>query len=419
MIIGYDGSRAFTDRRTGTENYAFQILTHLAKIDHKNTYKVYLRPPASQGQALEVRTWPDNFKFITIPYSRLWTQIGLAKQTFIDKLDVLFVPSHTLPLIRKPGLKAVITVHDLGAKYLPKMHQLKQQLYLKFMTDVQLKTATHIIAVSQATKNDIIHNIGIQPDKISVVYEGYDKDKFKVQSVIPRLRSGQECKVGKSSYFLFVGTIQPRKNLERLIEAYAGFLISWLAKSMAIKKFGAVEHKGDLNPSANSGAKPALSEPSGQASGFLRHDKPGQVPNLVLVGSKGWMSEEIYALPKKLGIEKYVKFLGYVPDEALPSLYSKAEGLLFPSLFEGFGLPILEAFSCGCPVLTSNISSMPEVAGKAAILVNPYSIDDITQGIKRIMNQELKIKLIKAGFEQAKKFSWQKAAQETLRVLEN
>lgn len=366
MIIGYDASRAFSEKPTGTENYAFQILRHLAIIDHTNNYHIFVR----QNPRITAKDWPSNFKFIIIPYPRLWTQFGLAKQTFTDKLDVLFVPSHTLPIIRKPGLKTVITVHDLGAKYLPKMHQLKQQLYLKFMTDVQLKTASHIIAVSKATKDDIIYNLQIHPDKISVVYEGYNEKLFKPNKVKPL----------PYPYFLFVGTIQPRKNLERLIKAYA--------------------------------------------------QGPRTLPHLVLAGSKGWMSEEIYELPKKLGIEKYVKFLGYVPDEKLPALYSGAEALLFPSLFEGFGLPILEAFSCGCPVLTSKVSSMPEVtrvsdvipsavegSHYAAILVDPYSIDAIAEGIKQIMDQKVKEKLVKEGFKQAKKFSWQKAAQETLQVI--
>ncbi len=202
MVIGFDGSRAFISGRTGTENYSYQLLKALAKIDKLNKYLVYTR--VSQKEK-----FPDNFKFRQIKWLRLWTQGGLAIQTFKDKIDVLFVPAHTLPLIRRPGLKTVVTVHDLGSEYLPSMHQFKQRLYLGFMQKIQLKTATHIIAVSKATKSDIIHKLSIQPSKISVIYEGYNEKLFKPT----------EKKILPYPYFLFVGTIQPRKNLERLIFA--------------------------------------------------------------------------------------------------------------------------------------------------------------------------------------------------------
>ncbi len=148
---------------------------------------------------------------------------------------------------------------------------------------------------------------------------------------------------------------------------------------------------------------------------------------LAIAGSKGWLSDEIYELPKKLGIEKKVKFLGYVPEKDLPTLYSGAIALTFPSLFEGFGLPILEAQASGCPVLTSNISSMPEVAGLGAISVNPYSVDDIVEGMERLQAtgykqslrpNDLRQQLVKRGFENIKRFSWEKCAKETLGVLE-
>ena len=351
MVIGFDGSRAFTKNRTGTENYSFQLLKALSKIDQTNTYLVYLR---TQGETL--RGWPNNFKFKIINWPRLWTQGGLALQTFKDSLDVLFVPAHTLPIIRKPGLKTIITVHDLGAEYLPKMHQLKERLYLSYMQRYQLKTATGIIAVSKATKEDLVKRVGVKSDKVAVIYEGYNNKLFKPDTKVASL----------SSYYLFVGTVQPRKNLDRLIRAFS-------------KTTGA---------------------------------------NLVIAGSKGWLSDEIYKLPKKLGIKKRVKFLGYVPDKDLPALYSGAIALVFPSLFEGFGLPILEAQACGCPVLTSKISSMPEVAGDGAVFVDPYSIDDIVKGMARLQGTGYRVQLVKKGFENIKRFSWEKCARQTLRLLE-
>src|SRR3989344_756325 len=234
MLIGFDGSRAFASRRTGTENYSYQLLKGLAKIDKRNKYIVYLRvgidsviarsETTKQSQkglpgllespldSLRARNdesrWPKNFTFKEINWPRVWTQGGLGIQTFIEDLHILFVPSHTLPIIRKPGLKTVMTVHDLGAEYLPKMHQLKQQLYLKYITRYQLTSATRLIAVSKSTKEDLVKKVNIDPKKITVVYEGYDTESYGLRS----------SKIGK--YFLFVGTIQPRKNLTRLITAF-------------------------------------------------------------------------------------------------------------------------------------------------------------------------------------------------------
>lgn len=162
MVIGFDGSRAFVTGRTGTENYSYQLLKALAKIDRKNRYMVYLRPNYSsiphrlvqerrypkninifkESSRLHSnsKSWPKNFRFKTINWSRFWTQGGLALQTFKDNLDVLFVPAHTLPVVRRPGLKTVVTVHDLGSEYLPSMHQFKQRVYLGFMQKYQLQT---------------------------------------------------------------------------------------------------------------------------------------------------------------------------------------------------------------------------------------------------------------------------------------
>lgn len=364
MIIGFDGSRAFVKNRTGTENYSYQVLKNLAKIDQKNNYFVYLRP----GNVVAEK-WPSNFQFKVLNYLRLWTQIGLSKQTFFDKLDVLFVPAHTLPIIRRPGLKTIVTVHDLGSEFLPQTHQIKQRLYLSFMQRQQLRGATKLIAVSKATKEDLVKKIGLDPKKITVVYEGFDQKLFKIVKNDLLVNSLKQFNLKPQEYFLFVGTIQPRKNLLRLIQAFSKYL-------------------------ARGGAE-----------------------KLVLVGGKGWLAEEIYQLPEKLEIEKQVKFLGRVDDQDLPALYSGTVALVFPSLYEGFGLPILESQACGTPVITSNISSMPEVAGKGALYVDPYSIDDIVKGILRLRSGQVREKLIKKGFENIKRFSWEKCARETLKVL--
>lgn len=418
MVIGFDGSRAFVPGRTGTENYSYQLLKALAKIDQNNTYTIYIRPHSVILSSSPSREWPRNFQFKEINWPRLWTQGGLAVQTFKDSLDVLFVPAHTIPVIRRPGLKTVITVHDLGSEYLSAMHQVKQRIYLSFMQKLQLKTATKIIAVSKATKEDLVKKIGIDSKKIKVVYEGYDKKLFRPIKGDLLVNSLKQFGLKQREYFLFVGTVQPRKNLERLIKAFALYSRS-LAGARQSNSPSSLRLESARSASRTSKLVHFGTSRLAQTETDLRSSS---APLLVLAGSKGWLADDIYQLPKKLGIEDKVKFLGYVPEKDLPILYSGAIALAFPSLFEGFGLPILEAQACGCPVLTSNISSMPEVAGLpaggGAISVNPYSVDDIVEGMKKIINLDTRNKLIQAGFENIKRFSWEKCAKETLGVLE-
>lgn len=369
MIIGVDASRAFVKNKTGTENYSYQILKNLSKIDTENIYKVYVRP----GTKINLSQWPDNFRFIFINLSRLWTQVGLALHTFTDNLDLLFVPAHTMPLIRKPGLKTIMTVHDLGAEYLPSMHQLKQRLYLSFITNFQLRTATKIIAVSKSTKNDLMNKAYIPPEKIEVIYEGVDQYYFKPVNKAILDNTLNKFDLKPKRYFLFVGTIQPRKNIGLLIKSYAKL----------IKK---LNFKG---------------------------------PDLVLAGSKGWLSDRLYKLPDQLKLgSKKVKFIGWVSDSDLPSLYSGALAFVYPSLYEGFGLPILEAMSCGCPVLASNSASIPEITGNAAILSDPNDDSQLASNMEKILkNDKLKDSLIRLGFKQIKKFNWEISAEQTLKIF--
>lgn len=401
MIIGIDGSRAFLEQRTGTENYSYQLIKNMSLIDTQNRYLIYIRRGQNPG-----RDWPENFKFQILNFKFLWTQVGLALQTFIDPLDVLFVPSHTLPLIRKPSLKTVITVHDLGAEYLPRLHQLKQRIYLKLMTLYQIKTASRIISVSKATKKDLMKKIGLESEKIGVVYEGVDKTVFKQipNDAVNDIVKKYDLERGK--YFLFVGTVQPRKNLERLIRAFNVFQKT--QKDPDLQKMRKSEIRNSYN--TNSSEIQSYSEFSGKRKLNIK---------LVLVGNKGWKSDDIYKLPKELGIEDRVRFLGRVSDQELTALYNGAIALTYPSLFEGFGLPILESFACGCPVITSNTSSMAEIAGDAAILVNPESEEGIFKGMLSLyQNDSQRLSLINKGILRCKNFDWKDAARKTIDILE-
>ncbi len=371
MNIGFDASRAFTKEATGTENYSFQLLREMLSIDTLNKYYVYTKIPREKIKF----KFSQNVEVVFIDRPFLWTQIGLAGRTFQDPLDVLFVPAHTLPLIRRPGLPTVMTVHDLGAEYLPSSHQLKQQLYLKFITKYQLQTASHLIAVSEATKKDLMIKTKVKSKDVSVIYEGVN---FSSQNPVSSEKTEQTLRkftLNRHEYFLFVGTIQPRKNLIRLIEAFSIFLIE--------------------SQSADQNFK------------------------LVIAGKEGWDFKDILDLPRQLGIEKMVKFVGRVDDDELAALYKNALALTYPSLFEGFGLPILESFFFGTPVITSNRSSMPEIAGKGAILVNPEEVNAIMRAMQTIYkDKQARLQLISHGKEQLNKFSWVEAAKATIKVLE-
>jgi glycosyltransferase involved in cell wall biosynthesis len=303
-----------------------------------------------------------------IPLTRLWTQYRLAFECLINPPEILFVPAHTIPVIRRPSLKTIVTIHDLGAEFLAQHHQFPHKLYLNWSTKYVAKHATHIIAVSDATKKDLVKQFKVSPKRITVVHEAVNSDIYYPRKKAEVENVKKEFGL-KKPYLLFVGTIQPRKNLIKLIEA-----------------FSKLKNKN---------------------------------LDLVISGKPGWLFEEIYAAPKKFGVENQVKFLGYVPEEKIPALYSGAEIFVYPSLYEGFGLPILEAMACGCPVLTSNTTSMPEVSGGNALLVNPKKTEEITFGIKQLLKNPIKRQVMaQKGLEWVKNFSWEKTAAETIAVFE-
>ncbi|MDP2721108.1 MAG: glycosyltransferase family 1 protein [bacterium] len=363
MVIGIDASRIAREEKTGTENYSINIIKALTSIDKKNRYVLYFN---KLPRFFDISQTNVSTKILTLP--RFWTQFRLAYECLVSPPDILFVPAHTIPVIRRPSLKTVVTVHDLGEEFLAAYHQFPQKIYLNWSTRYVAAHASHIISISKFTKEDLKTTLKVPSKRISVVYEGIDKELFyqRDKDLIARTRAKYGL-AGK--YFLYVGTIQPRKNLVRLIEGFA---------------------QANLSDT-----------------------------DLVLVGTKGWFYEDIYKAPEKFSVSNHVRFLGYVDNEDLPILYSGALGLTFPSLYEGFGLPILEAFACNCPVLTSNIGSMAEVADFAALLVDPLDVKDISFGLRTLAgDSKLREKMVEEGQKRAQDFSWEKAARETLRVFE-
>lgn len=363
MLIGIDASRIAREEKTGTENYSLNLIKAIARVDKENRYVLYFNkiPPFFEiGQ--------PNFSSKRIPSPRIWTQGRLALECLLFPPDILFVPAHTMPAIRRPGLKTIVTIHDLGAEFLAEYHKFPQKFYLNWSTKFVAARASHIISVSNFTKKDLIKKFKVPAKRITTVHEGVDKEHFYPRSPddIERIRLNYGL---KKKYFLYVGTVQPRKNLARLIEAFS---------KTRLKNY-----------------------------------------DLVMVGSAGWLYKEIYEAPKKFGVEGNVKLLDYVTNTDLPFLYSGAFALTFPSLYEGFGLPILEAFSCNCPVITSGTTATAEVAGDAAILINPQSVEEITRAISRIASSaDFRRELIEKGKKRVEEFSWEKTAIETTKVFE-
>lgn len=374
MIIGIDASRALRARRTGTERYSLEITRHLLHLPEaaEHTWRLYAdrEPPADLLPERTPGAAEPNVCWRVLPGRRLWTHRALGSEVTRDRPDVLFVPAHVLPLVMPPSRlpPSVVTVHDLGYHLFPDSHTRSQRLYLHAGTRWSVAAARAVIAVSQSTAADLRRFYGVPAERITVVYEAAPE-----ATLVPAATHAavQERYALRRPYALFVGTIQPRKNIARLVQAYA-----WLYQNSAI--------------------------------GW----------DFVLAGAPGWLSDSLLEEARSLGLADQLRFVGYVPDDDLPALLKGARFFCFPTLFEGFGLPVLEAQRYGVPVLTSNNSSLPEVAGDAALLVDPTDVDEIANAMLRLSQDEvLRQQLIEAGYANVRRFSWEKAARETLAVL--
>jgi len=367
MIIGIDGNEANIEKKVGVGRYAYEVLSQLANFPIANCkFVIYLKDKPLPDLPKEADWW----KYEVFGPKKLWTQVGLPLRLWWERFtgkapDVFFTPSHYAP--RFSPCPRVISIMDLSYLHFPEMFR-KQDLYqLKNWTAYSVRKAVKILTISKASKDDIIEYYKVPREKVVVTYPG---SMTNIKYQISNIKKIKEKYKIKGDYILSVGTIQPRKNYPRLIEAFS--------KLVSSRKY--------------------------------------KILSLVIVGKKGWMWEETLAAPKKIGVEGKVKFLNYVPDEDLPALYKGATCFVLVSLYEGFGIPVLEAMNYGCPVVVSNISSLPEVVDKAGILVDPMEVNDIAEGIKKaIENRE---ELIKKGYKQGAKFSWEKTARKTLKVLE-
>lgn len=367
MKLGIDASRISLEARTGTENYALQVIRGLIQHSPQALVLYFNQPPAlSLLETLHIQR-PLEVK--SLPFNRLWTHYRLSREIWENSPGTLFVPAHVLPLYHPK--KSVVTLHDVGYLYYPEAHTAKSRAYLDVSTRWSAAQAAQIIAVSQATKNDLVQHYRIAPEKISVIYHGYDHTQFQpVQDPALLAAVRQRYCLGDSRFFFYVGTLQPRKNLGRLLEAFE--------RLTRAPEFADVK--------------------------------------LLLGGKPGWLSRPI--LEKAAALKGKVLLPGYIPDADLPLLYGAATAFVFPSLYEGFGMPVLEALACGCPVICSNSSSLPEVAGEAALYHHPLDSAALQDCLLRMLTEpELGQTLRAKGLTQAQKFSWEKCAQETSTLL--
>ena len=363
MRIGVD-VRLFYHQMAGVGWYTVRLLTALAKIDQENEY--VLLQHRKQTDIL-VKAPHFSRKTLFTPAHHRFEQWPLSLETSRLGLDLIHSPDFIPPLHN--SLPAVITVHDLAFLIYPQFVTAKSARYYGQVEEA-VKRANRIIAVSQSTKNDIEHLLGTPKNKIDVIYEAADPSFRPMEDAeARRILQNADFEIPED-FILFVGTIEPRKNLGTLIHAYA----------LLREQYG--------------------------------HDLP-----LLLAGASGWLTDDVHLLVEDLGLSSSIRFLGRVDSDQLPALYNLATVLAHPAHYEGFGLRPLEAMACGTPVVCSDAGSLPEVVGDAAVLVPPEDAEAWAAALHHVLSDETERKKIRQkGLARSKQFSWEKAARETLQT---
>ncbi len=368
MIIGIDASRATTSRRTGTEAYAYHLIRALLPLTAERGHR--LRLYFSQAPAGDLFPVSEHVERVVIPQRRLWTHLRLGRELRRRPPGVFFTPAHVIPIgYRGP---AVATIHDLGYEQFPEAHPRRQLAYLRWSTRHNARTAHRVIADSIATRDDLVRFYGTDAAKIDVVYPGADPDLRRAEDETQIAEALTRHSI-RPPYLLYLGTLQPRKNLVRLVEAFA-------------------------------------------VSGLHQ-----QGYSLVLAGKAGWLAQPILDAigHQPSAVRDCIRVTGYVDEADKTALLSGATALAFPSLYEGFGFPVLEAQACGTPVICANTSSLPEVTGEGALLVNPLDTAALAEAMRRVAGDAgLRQNLVAAGYANLDRFSWPDAAVRVLDVLE-
>jgi glycosyltransferase involved in cell wall biosynthesis len=379
MNIAFDAQLLLENKKTGVPLYQLRIVTRMQELYPDFTYQFNLFTRGYDKGAIknlsQLLNKPNTkihecnwisfrvFKYLApiIPYSLIF-----GKKTELVHFFDFFLPF---------GIKGkkIVTVHDMTYKVYPKTLPFMIKLLLNWKLRSSCKRADKIITVSEFSKTEIIRHFHIDPKKIVVVPNAVDNKWYFPVNDKEAIIQCKNKYVITGEYYLYLGTIEPRKNIEGLIDAY-----------------------------------------------YRLKQKFSGAPKLVIAGKKGWLYDVVFKKVETLNIKKEVLFLGYIADEDMAPLMSGALAFVYPSLYEGFGVPPLEAMACGVPVLTSNRASLPEVVGDAAITVDPLNIDEIAVALERLFtDKKLREELSLRGLERAKKFSWETAASKTIKLYED
>lgn len=361
MVIGIDASRAFLKQRTGIEEYSYQVIKHLRDVLPNDT-KVILYVRKSKNQREIDFELPKNWQVRALWAPRFWTQIALSIEMLFRAPDVLFVPAHTVPLIHPK--RTVVTIHGLEYEYCKEAYSFWERIYMHYSIMWSCKVASTVICVSENTKRDVVKLYRVAEEKIRVIAEGYENN-FQFPPAGRAGNSNELISQIKKPYLLFIGRLEERKNVARIIEAFE-----------ILKEQYQVPHE------------------------------------LVLAGKPGYGYEKIRFKILDSRLKNEIHEVGYVDEENKWELLKGADVFLFPTLYEGFGIPVLEAQSVGVPVVTSDTSSLPEVAGDGAVFVDPTKAESIVAEVQQLLSdEEFRSGIIEKATRNVGRYSWAHCAE--------
>jgi len=423
MLIGIDASRANRAHKSGTEWYSYYLIRHLAQLDKDNEYILYTDTPLMGGLAdlandffedsapvydeegyQKITSPHNNFKakVLNWPWKFFWTQGRLSLEMIWNSPDVLFIPAHALPIIHPK--KSLVTIHDIGFKREGQLYErssigpekhLRQRTidllvrlltfnrygantfdYLDWSTRFSLRKARVIITISKFTKNELKECYGAKEEKIKVIYNGYNNDLYKKMTTnsadILKAKNIISSYGLREPYIFYVGRLEKKKNIAALVEAFY----------------------------------------------LLKNQVPDLPYKLYLIGDASFGFDDIKYSIFGYHLENDIMTTGWIRENDLPYIFSQARAFVFPSNYEGFGIPLLQAMATGTPIVASGVTAIPEIAGEAAELVDPANPLDIARGLKEVLtNETLRQDLIAKGLERVKNYSWEKCAKETLSLI--
>lgn len=358
----------------GIGRYVRELLRALAATDTTHQYRLFFA--AQRPRPHRLPSLPGNFTTRSLPFHDIWLariwhrlQAPIPVELFTGRVDLYHSPDFTLPPVW-PGTPTVLTVHDLSFVRDPDSAAPGLRSYLNTVVPRSVRRATHVVADSKATLDDLVDLYGTPSEKISVLYAGVGANFRAIADAGRRAAVRRRYGLGDAPFVFSISTLQPRKNYLRLVQA-----------------FDAALRETDFN--------------------------------LVIAGGKGWMYADLFEEVERRRLQQRVIFPGFVADGDLPALYSAADAMAYPSLYEGFGLPLLEAMACGTPVLASTAPCLPEVAGDAALLVDPYDVDAIAAGLARLVSDTaLRADLTRRGVARAARFRWDDSARQLIKLYE-